>query len=127
MSAAPLKAKLTARGDAIAEPMRVRIHRAISWLARVEREADDPDTRFVFLWIAFNAAYAKAFGFEDSSREQVRAFFEQLVTVDAEKWLASLMLTQFSGPVRALVANRYVFEPFWRALRDHDSSGRWEE
>ncbi|MBK7211107.1 MAG: hypothetical protein IPH99_12290 [Xanthomonadales bacterium] len=127
MAATYLKAKLAVRGEAIPEPMRVRIHRAISWLARAQQEEGDPDARFVFLWIAFNAAYARAFGFEDSSREQVRAFFAQLVAVDADKRLASLMLTQFSGPVRTLVANKYVFEPFWRALRDHDSSGHWEE
>jgi len=26
-----------------------------------------------------------------------------------------------------LVDNRYVFMPFWRALRDHDSAPIWEE
>ena len=122
-----LKDKLQAANDVHEEPSRVRIHRAISWLARAEREADDPDARFVFLWIAFNAAYAKAFSVEEGSREQVRAFFARLIAVDADKRFAAMMLQQFSGPVRTLVANRYVFDPFWRALRDHDSSGRWEE
>lgn len=35
----------------------LRVHRSLSWLQRAE-QADDPDGRFVFLWIAFNAAYA---------------------------------------------------------------------
>ncbi|WOA30142.1 HEPN domain-containing protein [Alloalcanivorax xenomutans] len=35
----------------------LRVHRALSWLDRAEQEAD-PDSRFIFLWIAFNAAYA---------------------------------------------------------------------
>lgn len=126
-TAQSLKDKLRAGGDAHEEPSRVRIHRAISWLARAEQEADDPDARFVFLWIAFNAAYAKAYGFEESSRSQLAAFFSRLVAVDTEKRLAGLMFSQFSGPLRTLIANQHVFEPFWRALRDHDPSGHWEE
>lgn len=37
------------------------------------------------------------------------------------------MFEQYSGPVRILIENPYVFEPFWRALRTHDSSERWKE
>ena len=125
-AAQSLKDKLRTASDTHEEPSRVRIHRAISWLARAERETDDPDARFVFLWIAFNAAYAKAFGFEESSRAQLAAFFSHLLAVDADKRLAGLMFSQFSGPLRTLIANKHVFEPFWRALRDHDSSGHWE-
>jgi len=29
--------------------------------------------------------------------------------------------------VVALIGNRFVFEPFWKALREHDGSGRWEK
>lgn len=35
----------------------LRVHRALSWLNRAEQTEDD-DRRMVFLWIAFNAAYA---------------------------------------------------------------------
>ncbi|EQB4026034.1 hypothetical protein ACYJKZ_006435, partial [Pseudomonas aeruginosa] len=35
----------------------LRLHRALSWLNRAE-QAEDTDGRFIFLWIAFNAAYA---------------------------------------------------------------------
>jgi hypothetical protein len=33
-------------------PLTLRVHRALSWLNRAE-QCDDPDGRFVFLWIAF--------------------------------------------------------------------------
>ena len=36
----------------------LRVHRALSWLDRSEQEAEDEDARFIFLWVAFNAAYA---------------------------------------------------------------------
>lgn len=122
-----LKRKLKAAGEATPEAWRTRLHRAISWLKRSEREADDADARFIFLWIAFNAAYACEFAHEENERERLRRFFAALLAVDGDKRLGALMLMQFSGPVRVLIENRYVFEPFWRALRDHDSSNRWEE
>lgn len=121
-----LKRRLKDAADDFTEPSRIRIHRAISWLGRAEAESDDPDARFIFLWVAFNAAYARELGFEDSAREQLKAFFAKLLALDHEKRLAALMLTQFSGPIRTLIANRFVFEPFWKALREHDASDRWE-
>ena len=121
-----LKKKLKSASPGFAEPSRIRLHRAISWLGRAEAETGDPDARFVFLWVAFNAVYAKELGFEDSARDQLKAFFARLLTLDGEKRLAALMLKQFSGPIRTLIANRFVFEPFWKALREHDASDRWE-
>ena len=35
----------------------LRIHRAISWIGRAEQETVDDAAAFLFLWIAFNAAY----------------------------------------------------------------------
>ena len=36
----------------------LRVHRALSWIARAELCEDDDDARFIFLWIALNSAYA---------------------------------------------------------------------
>lgn len=108
------------------EPLRVRIHRAISWLTRAEQERDDPDARYIFLWIAFNAAYASEFGFEQAERARVKQFIEKLIGLDRENKLHHALFSQFSGPIRTLVENKHVFEPFWRALREHDGSGAWE-
>ena len=105
---------------------RIRIHRAISWLQRAEREHDDTDARFLFLWIALNAAYAREFGFEQSERDQARQFIDRLVHHDGEGRLQQMLFEQFSGPIRTLLDNRFVFEPFWRALREHDASNGWE-
>ncbi len=73
-TAATLKAMLAGCGDAHAEASRIRPHRAISWLARAEAEASNYDARFVFLWIAFNAAYARELALEGSAREQLDTF-----------------------------------------------------
>jgi len=41
--------------------------------------------------------------------------------------LHGILFHQFPGPIRTLLENKYIFEPFWKALREHDSSNRWEE
>jgi hypothetical protein len=122
-----LKERLKAAGEAIPEPTRIRLHRAISWLKRAEQEDKDHDARFIFLWIAVNAAYAREFGFEKKEREQLREFLVRLVAVDKAGALHKVVFQQYTGPVRVLIDNKYVFDPFWRALREHDASGRWGE
>ena len=42
--------------DELPENLSLRIHRALSWLDCAEQKSDD-DSKFIFLWIAFNAAY----------------------------------------------------------------------
>jgi len=105
----------------------IRLHRAISWLARSEREVDDLDARFIFQWVALNAAYACEFGQQQGERERFHAFVAQLVRLDTSRTLHDALFRQFSGPIRTLVDNKFVFEPFWVARRTHDSTNRWEE
>lgn len=125
-SIAELKERHRICRDRQDDALRVRIHRAISWLVRAEQEQADPDAQFIFLWIAFNAAYASEFGFERSERDQASEFARKLVSLDAAGKLQAALFEKFSGPVRTLIENKFVFEPFWKALRDHDSSGQWE-
>ncbi|KFN44260.1 HEPN domain-containing protein [Arenimonas metalli] len=127
MTASALKEQLRAVGETMPEPTRIRIHRAISWLARAEAENDDPDARFLFLWIAFNAAYAREFGKEQTERDQLKTYFASVLALDNRKQLHAVLFREFSGAIRTLIENKFVFEPFWRALRDHDGSGRWEQ
>ena len=113
--------------DGQPEALRLRIHRALSWLMRAEREAGDEDARFVFQWIALNAAFAREFSREETERERVRGFIGTLVALDADKRLHRALFQQFTGPVRTLIDNRFTFEPFWTALRTHDPSERWKQ
>lgn len=126
MDAKTLKEQHRRVRDGHAEALRVRIHRAISWLSRAEQEKDDLDARYIFQWIAFNAAYASEFGFEQKEREQVHQFIDRLLRLDHEHHLHNALFHQFSGPIRTLIDNRFVFEPFWRAMREHDASNAWE-
>jgi len=53
-----LKARQRAERERYPPNLGLRVHRALSWLGRAEQLVEDVDARFVFLWIAFNAAYA---------------------------------------------------------------------
>jgi hypothetical protein len=57
----PHKARQRELRHTFPESLGLRVHRALSWLNRAEQEPDDHDARFIFLWIAFNAAYAQEF------------------------------------------------------------------
>ncbi|PJK09402.1 hypothetical protein CO610_03680 [Lysobacteraceae bacterium NML95-0200] len=114
--------------DRTQENFRIRLHRARSWLKQAEAVRDsDPDGCFIFLWIALNAAYARAFGESESEREKLAGFIRALLRVDKERVLHGILMERFAGSVRTLIENKFVFRPFWQALRDHDSSGRWEQ
>ena len=109
------------------EALAIRLHRAISWLRGAEQmPPEHPDGRFIHLWIAFNAAYAGDVDFDENERSRVLRFIGRVVQADAGKQLHPLLFNQFPGPIRTLIGNRFVFEPFWRALREHDASDAWQ-
>lgn len=123
---AALHARHRAMRDHQSNALATRLHRAISWLQRAEANGNDDDTRFIHLWIAFNAAYAADLDFDDSERTRVARFLARIVEADHAGQLHALLFQQFSGPIRTLIDNHYVFEPFWRAQREHDASERWK-
>ncbi|MEP1425865.1 MAG: hypothetical protein ABJX32_04755 [Tateyamaria sp.] len=103
------------RGD-FSENTGLRVHRALSWLGRAELCGDDYDARFIFLWIAFNAAYADSDTFNDSAsseRSVYSAFFTKAVSHDDDHKIYDAIWTKFSGPIRSLMSNRYTFNGFW--------------
>lgn len=128
MDYATLKARHRAERDHWPEgPLTLRVHRALSWLDRAER-CEDADGRFIFLWIAFNAAYAQEVGTlrTGNERQCFGGFLQKLVELDTDNQLHDLLWTQFSGTVRVLLDNRYVFQPFWDAQNDLLASSDWQ-
>lgn len=109
------------------EYLALRVHRALSWLERAERERDDPDAAFIFYWIAFNAAYAKdrQHSMESTERSQFADFFDTILTLDTNQTIYDAIWTRFSDSIRLLLDNKFVFQPFW----DHHAgrgSENWE-
>lgn len=123
-----LKQRHRQERDAQAINLRLRIHRALSWLKRAEL-ADDLDGRFIFLWIAFNAAYAFKINESERLSEQAtfKSFLEKLCGLDQTKRIDALVWKEFSGSIRLLLDNPYVFQSFWDFQRGQMSEPEWKE
>lgn len=106
----------------------LRLHRALSWLDRAE-QAEDGDGRFIFLWISFNAAYATEINenLRLSEQETFKAFLEKLCLLDSEKRIDALVWQEFSGSIRVLLDNPYVFQSFWDCQSGKISEAEWQE
>ncbi len=113
--------------EATTDAWRVRIHRALSWLARADAEPDDPDARFLFLWIALNAAYAREIGLAETERDRLREFLARLVALDQASRLHATLFGQFTGPIRTLIENKHVYQPFWAAQQAWDQTDAWRK
>lgn len=125
-----LKEKQRAIRAGFPQTMGLRVHRSISWIGRAEDCGEDYDARFIFLWIAFNAAYADETEFQSIPQGERTAFldfFGRLTKHDADRQVYDAVWQRFSGPVRQLMANRYVFNPFWQHHNGIEGFENWED
>ena len=105
----------------------LRIHRALSWLKRAELSEDDDDAKFIFLWISLNSAYADEIQRQVATEQSVLdQFLTRLVSLDHQNLLYDLVWTKFEGPVRLLLDNRFVFQPFWDFHNGRIPESRWQ-
>ncbi|WP_166433988.1 HEPN domain-containing protein [Roseovarius spongiae] len=121
-----LKARQRAQRENWPQDFSLRIHRAISWIGRAEKESEDPGAAFLFYWIAFNAAYGgerSVFG----ARDDFETFFLRLQQLDTEGRLYGIVWSTFPGPIRLFLENRYVFAPFWRYHHCDPEAQNWDE
>ena len=106
----------------------LRVHRALSWYGRAEQEADDLDARFIFLWIAFNAAYATDINaaYRSGTQGAFVHFLGVLLDLDRQARLADMVWKQFSGPIRGLIENKFLFRDFWDSRNGTLDPDAWE-
>lgn len=116
MTTTQLSRKLKA--STLPETLTIRLHRAISWLKSAEKQEGNLDIKFLSLWIAFNACYAVDINGLNSKPEKakLRDFTSSLVEFDRVR-LYNLFWEKYSGPVRVLIENKFVFEKFWEYNR----------
>ncbi|QBG35091.1 HEPN domain-containing protein [Litorilituus sediminis] len=123
-----LKERQRAERTKYSENLALRVHRSLSWLDRAEQAEGDLDAQFIFLWIAFNAAYANEIDDHHRFTEQetFRNFIDRLCQLDEEKLLSDLVWKEFTGSIRVLLSNQYVFQPFWDFHNGKKSEQEWQ-
>jgi len=125
---ASLKQRHRACREQQPQDLATRIHRALSWLQRAERETDDIDARFIFLWIAFNAAYAKELprGEQYSETRSFLRFLDQLIRIDRHNRLYDLVWEEFLDSIRGILDSKHCFKPFWLHLKGLIDEDDWQ-
>lgn len=113
------------------ESLSLRVHRALSWLVKAEqaRAGNDTDTEFIYYWISFNAAYANELGETERLSEQThfQAFLTKIADLDRDQLLYNLVWQQFSGSIRLLMDNQFVYQPFWDFQRGRITEQEWKQ
>lgn len=106
----------------------LRVHRALSWLHRAEKAAEDADAAFIFYWISFNAAYADEVSDTTVSSETsvFRDYFARLAEVDTDHQIHNAIWNHFSQSVRVLLENQYAFQSFWKHHNGVPGFEDWE-
>lgn len=123
-----LKSKQRASREAFPEALGLRVHRTISWLGRAAVEKEDADVRFILLWVGFNSAYAIDIDNDATSeRDSFKSFFDTLVSLDNSHRIYDAVWARFSQEIRLLLANKYVFAPFWHKQNGIKGYDDWEE
>ncbi|GAA6185570.1 hypothetical protein [Aliiglaciecola sp. NS0011-25] len=122
-----LKARQRAERDSYSDNLGLRVHRALSWLSRAEKEKDDLDASFIFLWISFNSAYANEIHDHKMFTEQETFgnFIKRLCELDNANRLSDLVWKEFATSIRLLLANKYVYAGFWEFQRQNKSEQQW--
>jgi len=110
---------------------RWRMDRALSWLKRSEdcNPKNDPDERFLFLWISFNAAYGddanlKPSRWKTKDHNKIAQFLCQIVKKDADDRLADV-IRMHKKQFDKILAIRFLFRPFWQAAYIRVAWLRW--
>lgn len=122
-----LKTRQRNQRDDWPDHLSLRVHRALSWLDRAE-QCEDEDGRFIFLWIAFNAAYANEMGeYRLTESRLFGEFLQRLSDLDDRDRLTELIWTQYTGPIRVLLDQKFVFQPYWDYVNGLESGNNWDE
>ncbi len=115
--------------DHFPQDLKLRIHRALSWLLRAEKQIEDDDAAFIFYWVAFNALYGvqlKDPSESDGERSAFQGYFQKISLLDSERRIYDELWRRFSDSVRILIQNRYVFQPFWNFQHDIPGNEDWQ-
>ena len=105
-------------------PLRRRLRRSLSWLERADSGKLDDDVRYIFLWVAFNAAYADARNLRSLDEPPGEAgrytrYFKKLTEEENDKnRIYNILKCKLMNVSRSLVENKYVFQGFWDFLDD---------
>ena len=91
--------------------LKLRVHRALSWMERGQKEAADPDAAFIFHWIGFEALCSEQS--RPTTKKKIGDFLRTAVNADRDKSIYNRVIAGERETILTLAANAYVYTPFW--------------
>ena len=102
------------RDDCFEEEFSIRIHRSLSWLNRAEKENEDSDSKFIFLWISLNSAYSIHLdSYQNHGDEELRSEFFLTLLKNGQDKIHEIIYERFSQEVRSILDNEFILTCFW--------------
>ena len=84
---------------------------------------------YIFLWISFNAAYGQdPLGGDDhdlTESDQFNEFLRKILERDINDSIRTVLLGLYPVPIRDFMRNHYVFQPFWKQVRNPSIHRDW--
>ena len=108
-----------------------RLRRADTWLERSEKAAEATE-RYIFLWIAFNAAYGWEITESGNTRrtrerQTFERFLQEILNRDERRNLEKMLCYNMRSAVDSLLSNKYIYQPFWNATSGLSGSSVWHK
>ncbi|WP_050906432.1 HEPN domain-containing protein [Vibrio campbellii] len=124
-----LKERHRKERDSYPQALSLRVHRALSWLKKAEMCNDDHDSKYIFLWIAFNAAYAQDFEYKADFGERglYQEFLSKIVSLDGGNKLSELVWSQYSSSIRLILDNEFILQSFWKFHSGLITEEQWKK
>mgnify|MGYP006084464369 FL=1 len=114
-----LKQKHRALRASYEDSFSIRIHRSLSWLNRSEKETEDVDAKFIFLWISLNSAYSIHMdALKNQGDEELRSDFFQTLLKNGQNEIHEIIYERFSHEVRSILSNEFILTSFWEGKDD---------
>jgi hypothetical protein len=129
MKYSELKEYQRSNRDTFPDALGLRSHRALSWLQKAEASQGDEDAQYIFLWIAFNAAYANDLASfqRPSESHALQDFLRKICELDTDNRIANLIWQEYSDKYRILLDNKFVFQPFWDYHNGLCTESEWQQ
>lgn len=116
--------------DSYPQALTLRIHRSLSWYKKAQEcSKEDMDEKFIFLWIAFNAAYAQEFEQKSDFGEKglYSQFFKKIVELDQNKILSDIVWHKYPSAIRLTLDNEFILEAYWKYQRGEMTETQWKQ
>jgi hypothetical protein len=96
------------------QPFAIRVWRGLSWLERAEQAAE-PEDRFIFAWIGYNALYGRMGGDNRvwSDREASETFLATIWRIDGDGQVCAF-LSHHQLAVLRLIESKFLYDRFWQ-------------